>query len=79
MAGVVAVEITGGPDVPFHPGREVSDDFLSSNVSDLSDCVRRLDLFFVRNKILKVNDVLTINNSHNALLNMLSPCFLLQD
>lgn len=28
---------------------------------------------------IKVNDVLTINNSHNALLNMLSPCFLLQD
>ncbi|CAN1249423.1 L-ascorbate peroxidase, cytosolic [Linum perenne] len=24
LAGVVAVEITGGPDVPFHPGREVS-------------------------------------------------------
>lgn len=24
MAGVVAVEITGGPEVPFHPGREVS-------------------------------------------------------
>ncbi|CAN1829814.1 L-ascorbate peroxidase, cytosolic [Linum perenne] len=23
LAGVVAVEITGGPDVPFHPGREV--------------------------------------------------------
>ncbi|CAN1249422.1 L-ascorbate peroxidase, cytosolic [Linum perenne] len=22
LAGVVAVEITGGPDVPFHPGRE---------------------------------------------------------
>ncbi|CAI0545340.1 unnamed protein product [Linum tenue] len=24
LAGVVAVEITGGPEVPFHPGREVS-------------------------------------------------------
>ncbi|KAF7119784.1 hypothetical protein RHSIM_Rhsim13G0090600 [Rhododendron simsii] len=24
LAGVVAVEITGGPDVPFHPGREGS-------------------------------------------------------
>jgi len=23
LAGVVAVEITGGPEVPFHPGREV--------------------------------------------------------
>jgi L-ascorbate peroxidase len=23
LAGVVAVEVTGGPDVPFHPGREV--------------------------------------------------------
>jgi L-ascorbate peroxidase len=25
LAGVVAVEVTGGPDVPFHPGREVSE------------------------------------------------------
>lgn len=25
LAGVVAVEITGGPDVPFHPGREVGE------------------------------------------------------
>lgn len=23
LAGVVAVEVTGGPDVPFHPGRKV--------------------------------------------------------
>jgi hypothetical protein len=23
LGGVVAVEITGGPEVPFHPGREV--------------------------------------------------------
>jgi len=23
LAGVVAVEITGGPEVPFHPGRPV--------------------------------------------------------
>lgn len=23
LAGVVAVEVTGGPEIPFHPGREV--------------------------------------------------------
>jgi len=23
LAGVVAVEVTGGPEVPFHPGRKV--------------------------------------------------------
>lgn len=23
LGGVVAVEVTGGPEVPFHPGREV--------------------------------------------------------
>lgn len=23
LAGVVAVEVTGGPDIPFHPGRQV--------------------------------------------------------
>ncbi|KAL9252467.1 L-ascorbate peroxidase 2, cytosolic-like protein, partial [Drosera capensis] len=28
LAGVVAVEVTGGPEVPFHPGREVSSDHL---------------------------------------------------
>ncbi|PIA39435.1 hypothetical protein AQUCO_02600111v1 [Aquilegia coerulea] len=26
LAGVVAVEITGGPDVPFHPGRKDKDE-----------------------------------------------------
>ncbi|CAI0471570.1 unnamed protein product [Linum tenue] len=25
LAGVVAVEITGGPEIPFHPGRPVCD------------------------------------------------------
>lgn len=25
LAGVVAVEVTGGPEIPFHPGRPVSD------------------------------------------------------
>ncbi|ONL96826.1 ascorbate peroxidase homolog3 [Zea mays] len=32
LAGVVAVEVTGGPEIPFHPGREVrfSSFFLSS-------------------------------------------------
>lgn len=24
LVGVVAVEVTGGPEIPFHPGREVS-------------------------------------------------------
>ncbi|CAA2972282.1 L-ascorbate peroxidase 2, cytosolic [Olea europaea subsp. europaea] len=24
LAGIVAVEITGGPEIPFHPGRPVS-------------------------------------------------------
>lgn len=24
LAGVVAVEVTGGPEIPFHPGRPVS-------------------------------------------------------
>ena len=23
LAGVVAVEVTGGPEIPFHPGRQV--------------------------------------------------------
>jgi len=23
LAGVVAVEVTGGPEIPFHPGRPV--------------------------------------------------------
>jgi len=28
LAGVVAVEITGGPEIPFHPGRPVSEENL---------------------------------------------------
>ena len=27
LAGVVAVEVTGGPEIPFHPGRPVSEPF----------------------------------------------------
>ena len=27
LAGVVAVEITGGPEIPFHPGRPVGEFF----------------------------------------------------
>ncbi|CAN1775677.1 L-ascorbate peroxidase 2, cytosolic, partial [Linum perenne] len=29
LAGVVAVEITGGPEIPFHPGRPVSTSWIS--------------------------------------------------
>lgn len=31
LAGVVGVEVTGGPEIPFHPGREVS--HCSTNVA----------------------------------------------
>lgn len=30
LAGVVAVEVTGGPEIPFHPGRPVSEVFICS-------------------------------------------------
>ncbi|KAF3974918.1 hypothetical protein CMV_001788 [Castanea mollissima] len=36
LAGVVAVEITGGPEIPFHPGRPVSEShFLNALLSIL--------------------------------------------
>uniref|UniRef100_A0A804MBC4 Abscisic acid receptor PYL9 n=1 Tax=Zea mays TaxID=4577 RepID=A0A804MBC4_MAIZE len=35
LAGVVAVEVTGGPDVPFHPGRE-----FKQIVMNMLDCFR---------------------------------------
>ncbi|XVF52724.1 hypothetical protein PTKIN_Ptkin05aG0041400 [Pterospermum kingtungense] len=37
LAGVVAVEVTGGPEIPFHPGRQVSVGRQDSPKSTLSD------------------------------------------
>ena len=51
LAGVVAVQVTGGPDVPFHAGRKVCKvPFL------LYSCI----LIFVFNLIDHVKKILTI-------------------
>ena len=36
LAGVVAVEVTGGPEIPFHPGRPVSEPF---HCNCFADCI----------------------------------------
>lgn len=38
LAGVVAVEVTGGPDIPFHPGRK--DKFESPKEGNLPDATK---------------------------------------
>lgn len=53
LAGVVAVEITGGPDVPFHPGREVNR--LTYFVSDSN----RLVIFIVTVVFSKITCMIT--------------------
>lgn len=44
LAGVVAVEVTGGPEIPFHPGREVRCKFLTTSGRLLFIFLR--DIFF---------------------------------
>lgn len=45
LAGVVAVEITGGPDVPFHPGRQVREIYLFQSSILLKEYVCYILLF----------------------------------
>lgn len=59
LAGVVAVEITGGPDVPFHPGRVVSDFFFVLGL-DMLSCI----LFI--NRSMHQHDSFDIVNCENV-------------
>ncbi|GMP50540.1 hypothetical protein CsSME_00017115 [Camellia sinensis var. sinensis] len=40
LVGIVAVEVTGGPDIPFHPGRQVSviSSLHEKIINDLNSC-----------------------------------------
>lgn len=41
LAGVVAVEVTGGPEIPFHPGRQVREPSSLSFGLGISDLTKK--------------------------------------
>ncbi|CAN0874876.1 L-ascorbate peroxidase, cytosolic [Linum grandiflorum] len=65
LAGVVAVEITGGPEVPFHPGREVSPCFCRCfNSIGISVGVDHLRDVFGTGMGLSDQDIVALSGGH---------------
>ena len=71
MAGVVAVEITGGPEIPFHPGRPVSEPhFLNALLSILLNYMH----WFGREIVDHVSRIIYIENLLMSLILSLAAC-----
>ncbi|KAK6163255.1 hypothetical protein DH2020_000119 [Rehmannia glutinosa] len=65
LAGVVAVEITGGPDVPFHPGRPDKEE--SPHEGRLPDATKGCDHLrdiFVKQMGLSEEDIVPLSGGH---------------
>ncbi|KAL3530637.1 hypothetical protein ACH5RR_009959 [Cinchona calisaya] len=65
LAGVVAVEITGGPDVPFHPGREdKSEPPIEGRLPDATKGADNLRDVFVKQMGLSDLDIVALSGGH---------------
>jgi len=65
LAGVVAVEITGGPDVPFHPGREDKPEPpLEGRLPDATKGSDHLRDVFVKHMGLSDKDIVALSGAH---------------
>ncbi|GJT32027.1 cytosolic ascorbate peroxidase [Tanacetum coccineum] len=65
LAGVVAVEITGGPDVPFHPGREDKEEPpVEGRLPDATKGNDHLREVFVKTMGLEDIDIVTLSGGH---------------
>ncbi|KVI12017.1 heme peroxidase [Cynara cardunculus var. scolymus] len=69
LAGVVAVEVTGGPDVPFHPGRVVSshdkeEPPIEGRLPDANQGNDHLRNVFVETMGLDDKDIVTLSGGH---------------
>ncbi|XP_058199674.1 L-ascorbate peroxidase, cytosolic-like [Rhododendron vialii] len=65
LAGVVAVEITGGPDVPFHPGREDKPEPpLEGRLPDATKGSDHLRDVFVEHMGLSNKDIVALSGAH---------------
>ncbi|XP_059297584.1 L-ascorbate peroxidase 1, cytosolic [Lycium ferocissimum] len=65
LAGVVAVEVTGGPDVPFHPGREDKPEPpVEGRLPDATKGCDHLRDVFVKQMGLSDKDIVALSGAH---------------
>ncbi|KAI3450502.1 hypothetical protein Pfo_007167 [Paulownia fortunei] len=65
LAGVVAVEITGGPEVPFHPGRpDKEEPPLEGRLPDATKGSDHLRDVFVKQMGLSDQDIVALSGGH---------------
>ena len=65
LAGVVAVEVTGGPEVPFHPGREdKSEPPVEGRLPDATKGSDHLRDVFVKQMGLSDKDIVALSGGH---------------
>ena len=65
LAGVVAVEITGGPDIPFHPGREDKPEPpLEGRLPDATKGSDHMRDVFVKHMGLTDKDIVALSGGH---------------
>ncbi|KAJ8535552.1 hypothetical protein K7X08_023272 [Anisodus acutangulus] len=65
LAGVVAVEVTGGPDVPFHPGREDKPEPpVEGRLPDATKGSDHLRDVFVKQMGLSDKDIVALSGGH---------------
>ncbi|KAL1345399.1 hypothetical protein AAHE18_08G114500 [Arachis hypogaea] len=65
LAGVVAVEVTGGPEVPFHPGREdKADPPPEGRLPDATKGNDHLRELFVQTMGLTDQDIVALSGAH---------------
>ena len=65
LAGVVAVEVTGGPDVPFHPGRQDKEEPpLEGRLPDATQGHDHLRDVFVKHMGLNDKDIVALSGGH---------------
>lgn len=65
LAGVVAVEVTGGPDVPFHPGRQdLEEPPKEGRLPDATKGCDHLRDVFVKQMGLSDKDIVVLSGAH---------------
>jgi L-ascorbate peroxidase len=65
LAGVVAVEITGGPEVPFHPGRpDKTEPPVEGRLPDATKGTDHLRDVFVKHMGLSDQDIVALSGAH---------------
>ncbi|KAG9139107.1 hypothetical protein Leryth_020780 [Lithospermum erythrorhizon] len=65
LAGVVAVEVTGGPDVPFHPGREDKEEVpVEGRLPDATKGNDHLRDVFIKQMGLTDTDIVALSGGH---------------